>query len=239
VRAVTLEIPTDALVALDLVPAKFFERYDEVELLETLRLERGWRLETLRLRSRRPLRSVRELERDATEIRRRYGLQHLEVVERRPRTREWILLVRQRNPEMLDRLLAATGLSVHPVAPFRIDADRALVSFRGEPTPIRRVLRRLEREGLPFRVVRSLPHPYAAHGPIAALTSKQAAAVGRAWTLGYYAVPRRITLTRLSRGAGRSAPALGKMLRRAEGRLIARFLREEERAVTLGSAGEV
>ena len=45
--------------------------------------------------------------------------------------------------------------------------------------------------------------------------------------MGYYAVPRRITLTRLAQQTGRSAPALGKVLRRAEGRIVARWLASE------------
>jgi hypothetical protein len=45
--------------------------------------------------------------------------------------------------------------------------------------------------------------------------------------MGYYAVPRRITLTRLARQTGRSAPALGKILRRAEARLVVRWLSAE------------
>ena len=45
--------------------------------------------------------------------------------------------------------------------------------------------------------------------------------------LGYYAVPRRTTLTRLARVTGQSPPALGKMLRRAEGHLVAQLLSAE------------
>ncbi|MCI4322974.1 MAG: helix-turn-helix domain-containing protein [Thermoplasmata archaeon] len=229
-RAVTIEIATDVLVTLGIVPARFFDRYEEVELMETLRLEQGWRLQLLRVRSRRALRSLRELERDSREIRHRYGLQSLEVVERRPRTREWIVLVRQKNPEFIERLITSSGGGIAPVAPFRIDADRTVASFRGEPGPIRRALKRLEREELPFRILRSSAHPYSAARAVASLTPKQAVAIARAWTLGYYAVPRRITLTRLSKLSGQSPPALGKMLRRAEGRLVTRFLSEEEGA---------
>jgi predicted DNA binding protein len=225
-RAVTIEIATDVLVTLGLVPPRFFERYEEVELMETLRLEQGWRLQLLRLRSRRPLRSLRELEDDSREIRRRYGLQSLEVVERRPRTREWIVLVRQKNPELIERILAAAGGGIAPVSPFRIDADRTIATFRGEPNRLRRVLQRLAREELPFRILRSTARPYSSPRSEVTLTPKQATAIARAWTLGYYAVPRRITLTRLARLSGQSPPALGKMLRRAEGRLVTLFLSE-------------
>ncbi|MFI5415319.1 MAG: hypothetical protein ACHQ16_06620, partial [Candidatus Lutacidiplasmatales archaeon] len=60
-QAVTLEFRTEHLVLLGLVPPVFFEKYEEVELLETLRLERGWRLQLLRLRRNGPLRPDEEL----------------------------------------------------------------------------------------------------------------------------------------------------------------------------------
>ncbi|MCI4346470.1 MAG: helix-turn-helix domain-containing protein [Thermoplasmata archaeon] len=223
----TLEFRTDDLSALGVIPPGFFERYEEVELLETLRLERGWRLQLLRIKRRGPLSSTAELERESRRFRKMYGLTSFEVVERRPRTREWVLLVRQRNPEQLSRLLSLAGGRILPTAPFRIDAERVVASFRGESRPLRRVLARLRRDGLPFRVLRSSQRPYPAPQASEEVTSKQRTVLVRAWVLGYYSVPRRITLTRLSRLTGQSSPALGKMLRRAEGHLVARFLARE------------
>ena len=60
-QTVTLEFATEPLVALGLIPAGFFERYEEVELLETLRLEAGWRLQLVRVRRRGPLKTAAEL----------------------------------------------------------------------------------------------------------------------------------------------------------------------------------
>ncbi len=223
-QTVTLEFRTRDLELLGVIPAKFFQRYEEVELLETLRLERGWRLQLLRIRRRGALRTAEELERESRRIRSLYGLQSFELVERRPRTRDYIVLVRQRNPEGLRRLLALSAGQITPTAPFRIDAERTVATFHATERLLRRVLDRLRREEVPFRVVRAARHPIAADADGASLTVKQRAAVARAWALGYYTVPRRITLTRLSKVTGQSPPALGKMLRRAEGRLVARFL---------------
>jgi HTH DNA binding domain len=224
VLTVTLEFRTDDLVPLGIVPGGLFRKYDSVELLETLRLEKGWRLQLLKLRRKGPLRSDRELERESRQIRREYGLQSFEVLERRPRAREYVILVRQRNPPALERMLALAGGSIVPAAPFRIDERRVLASFRGEGGPLRRVLRRLEREGLPFRVLRSSNRPYGSEVGQRELTERQRTVLARAWALGFYAVPRRITLTRLAGLTGQSPPALGKMLRRAEGTLITRYL---------------
>jgi len=224
VQSVTLEFRTDDLVLLGVIPPGFFEKYEEVELLETLRLEQGWRLELLRVRRRGPLKSAVELERESRRIRALYGLESFELVERRPRTRDYIVLARARNPERLRRWLTLAGGEISPAAPFRLSAERVVASFHGEERALRRVLKRLDREEFPYRILRASGHPVVGDSGSTDLTPLQARLIARAWVLGYYAVPRRITLTRLARQTGRSAPALGKILRRAEGRLVARWL---------------
>lgn len=223
-QSVTLEFRTEDLVLLGLIPPGLFEKYEEVELLETLRLEQGWRLQLLRVRRRGGLRTAEELERESRRIRSMYGLESFELVERRPRTRDYILLVRQRNPERLRRLLSLAAGEISPTAPFRITAEKVIASFHGEERALRRVLKRLDREEFPYRVLRASGRPQVPDAGSASLTPLQAQLISRAWVLGYYTVPRRITLTRLARQSGRSAPALGKVLRRAEGRLVARWL---------------
>ncbi|MGI0139625.1 MAG: helix-turn-helix domain-containing protein [Thermoplasmata archaeon] len=231
-QTVTLEFATEHLVALGLLPARFFERYEEVELLETLRLERGWRLQLVRVRRRGPLKTAAELARESRRIRRAYGLSSFELLERRPRTRDYILLIRQRNPEHLQGWIGLAGGRIAPTAPFRLTPTKVIASFHGEEATLRRVLRRLEREGFPFHVRRASRRPYPEESRSPEPTPLQSDLVARAWVLGYYAVPRRITLTRLARLTGRSAPALGKILRRAEGRLVARYLAEEVSATS-------
>lgn len=226
-QTVTLEFRPADVELLGVLPPQLFHRYEEVELLETLRLEEGWRWQLLRVRRRGPLRSAEELERESTRIRRLYGLASFELVERRPRTRDYILLVRQRNPPALRRLLSLAGGSVSPTAPFLLSPERVVASFHGEEAALRRVLRWLTRQGMPFRVLRAVRRPYSGRLASAALTSRQRTTLARAWMLGYWAIPRRITLSRLARQTGQSPPALGKMLRRAEGALVARLLATE------------
>ncbi len=226
-QSLTLEFRTDDLVLLGIIPHGLFEKYEEVELLETLRLEQGWRLQLLRVRRRGPLRTASELERESRRIRAHYGLESFELIERRPRTRDYILLVRQRNPERLRRLLSLAGGEIAPTAPFRLSAEKVVATFRGEERALRRVLRRLDQEQFPYRILRASGRPFAADRGSASLTTLQSQLLARAWVLGYYTVPRRITLTRLARLTGRSPPGLGKVLRRAEGRLVAQWLAAE------------
>jgi HTH DNA binding domain len=235
-QSVTLEFRTEDLELLGLIPPGLFAKYEEVELLETLRLEQGWRLQLLRVRRKGALRSAAELERESRRIRAVYGFESFELVERRPRTRDYIVLVRQRNPERLRRLLSLAGGEVAPTAPFRITSGKVVASFRGEERALRRVLRRLDREEFPYKVLRASGRPYPSDAGSPLLTPLQAEMLARAWVLGYYAVPRRITLTRLAHQTGRSAPALGKILRRAEGRLVVQWL-SVEGSVPDGGAG--
>jgi predicted DNA binding protein len=226
-QSVTLELRSEDLALLGLIPPGLFDKYEEIELLETLRLEQGWRLQLLRVRRRGPLRTATELEKESRRIRSLYGLESFELVERRPRSRDYIVLVRQRNPERLRRLLSLAGGEIAPTAPFRLDAEKVVASFRGEERALRRVLRRLDREEFPYRILRASGRPFSAEPSTAGLTPLQGRLLARAWVLGYYAVPRRITLSRLARLTGRSPPGLGKVLRRAEGRLVARWLSAE------------
>ncbi len=226
-QSVTLEFRTEDLELLGLIPEGLFAKYEEVELLETLRLEQGWRLQLLRVRRKGALRSAGELERESRRIRSVYGFESFELVERRPRTRDYIVLVRQRNPEQLRRLLSLAGGEISPTAPFRITSEKVVASFRGEERALRRVLRRLDKEEFPYKVLRASGRPYPTDAGTPLLTPLQAEMLARAWVLGYYAVPRRITLSRLAQQTGRSAPALGKILRRAEGRLVVQWLSDE------------
>ncbi len=223
-QSVTLEFRTEDLALLGVIPPGLFDKYEEVELLETLRLEEGWRLQLLRVRRRGVLKTAAELERESRRIRALYGFESFELVERRPRTRDYVLLVRQRNPERLQRWLSLAGGEISPTAPFRLTPEKVVASFLGEERALRRVLKRLDREEFPYRVLRASGRPQIPEEVSAGLTPLQTQLIARAWVLGYYAVPRRITLTRLARQSGRSAPAYGKVLRRAEGRLVARWL---------------
>lgn len=226
-QSVTLEFRSEDLALLGLLPPGLFAKYEEVELLETLRLEQGWRLQLVRVRRRGPLKTASELERESRRIRSLYGLESFELVERRPRTRDYILLLRQRNPDRLRRLLALAGGEISPTAPFRLNAEKVVASFRGEERAIRRVLKRLDREQFPYKILRASGRPFVSEEVSQVLTPLQAKLLARAWVLGYFAVPRRITLSRLARQTGRSPPGLGKVLRRAEGRLVARWLTTE------------
>jgi hypothetical protein len=231
VLRVTLEIPTDRLIPLNLVPAGFFRKFEELELLETLGLQRGWRLQVLRLRSRTEVDPAASWMRRLRRIRATYGLERLEWLESRPRTRDHFFLVRQRNPGPLASLWAlATEGRVLPAQPFILREDRTVASFLADPRTVRRILSELKRLRVPYRLTGVHPSSRTTAqrepGPTPLLTPLQDRLLRDAYRQGFYAIPRRVSLSRLARSLGRTPTGLGKVLRRAEAALLRYYLEE-------------
>lgn len=99
----------------------------------------------------------------------------------------------------------------------------AVVSVRGRRLAVRRLLERLRGDAASpsgaHRVAAILP-------PIRLLTRPQEEALRVAVQAGYYRVPRALNLRALARELGIGAAALSERLRRAEGRVITRFVTE-------------
>jgi hypothetical protein len=221
-QTVTLEIPTRALITLGLVPEGFFDRYSELEVLETLGLAETWRLQVLRLRSRGPIRTAQELKRRQRKIRAMYRLDRIELLEARPSTQDYVFLVRQRNPSPIEALLRSWGGQVFPGRPFLLRPQTTVASFRGPPRALRRVLAVARELGLPLQVrrIRGGLGTEPLEPPSRGLTPLQRRVLSEALRRGYYEVPRRTSLTGLAKVLGRSPAAVGKALRRAEGTLV-------------------
>jgi hypothetical protein len=236
-RSITLELPTRALEPLGLLPRGFFDRYEELELVETLGLEPQWRLQVLRLRSRAPPGPSTPGPSRTREIRRAYGLERFELLESRPSTRDRFFLVRQRNPGTIAALLSEAHGEVYPGRPFLLREQVTLASLRGEPTAVDRVLRRLRSLGVPFQLKRVLPGMGNPSAAVPLLTPRQAKVLEEALRRGFYEQPRRVSLTRLAKALGISPVALGRLLRRAEGSLARRFLETGAGAGRAGPGG--
>ncbi|MDE1820500.1 MAG: helix-turn-helix domain-containing protein [Euryarchaeota archaeon] len=233
-QTVTLEMPTEALVALGLLPEGFFRQFEELELVETLGLEPRWRLQVLRLRSRGPPRSSRELSERQKELQRTYDLERLELLESRPRSRDQFFLVRQRNPGPVQSLVDLAGGEVFPGRPFLLRERTTLASLRGDPKVIRRLLERLKGLEVPYRLrrVRGGVGPAEEEPDAVALTPRQVEVLREAARRGFYDVPRKTSLSELARRLHRSPAAVGKVLRRAEGTLAQEHLRRVAPAAT-------
>ncbi len=228
-QTMTLEIPTEALVPLGLVPPRFFQKFEELELLETLGLDARWRLQILRLRTRAPRDPPRAWVRQGERIRRTYRLERFELLESRPETRDHFFLVRQRNEGPIGALLKQVGGKVFPARPFLLRESITMASFRGEVPALRRVIGFLRSMGIPHRVRRirrGFRGMSREREGADQLTPLQFRILQEAFHRGYYTIPRHTTLAELGASLDRSAAAVGKILRRAEIALVSQHLRE-------------
>ena len=111
----------------------------------------------------------------------------------------------------------AKGVDVDMVA---IDAaGNASVAVRGTRSAVTAMVRSL-REGATYGVDRVAST--SSERPL--LTAAQDAALRAAWRGGYYQIPRPLNLKRLARDVGTSSASLSELLRRAEGRVVGRYL---------------
>lgn len=115
-------------------------------------------------------------------------------------------------------------LSEPPVAEATLDPSGVLSVFaRGARQEVHALLVQLEAAGLAPHVRHLAPPLH--HEPL--LTGAQDAAVRAAASAGFYQVPRKLTLHELAASMGVSTSSLSERLRRAEARLVMRYVRED------------
>lgn len=104
-----------------------------------------------------------------------------------------------------------------------VDPEGRLCLFaHGQREVVQALLSRLQREGFEIRVKHLAPPPPSA--PL--LTPGQEEAVRAAADAGYYLIPRALTLHELAASLGVSPASLSERLRRAEARLVTRYVQE-------------
>lgn len=101
-----------------------------------------------------------------------------------------------------------------------------ICDFRIEPTGVATLVvegdrTKVRRELLPGVELHDITHVRTL-APL--LTSAQHRALSRAFEAGYYTVPKKVTLTELAASLGTSQASLSELLRRAEARIIARYM---------------
>ena len=88
------------------------------------------------------------------------------------------------------------------------------------------MLKIVEDAGVRYRVVSLTDAQFSPHSPISRLTEKQRRAVITAYTLGYYEVPKKITIAQLAERLGLALSTLDVHLRKAERRLMYHIMNE-------------
>lgn len=103
-----------------------------------------------------------------------------------------------------------------------VPEGRLSLLAHGRREAVHALLARLEKEGADVGVKHLAPPA----PPVPLLTPGQEEAVRAAADAGYYLIPRALTLHQLAESLGVSPASLSERLRRAEARLVMRYVRE-------------
>lgn len=139
----------------------------------------------------------------------------------------WLLRIFQSRP-LVPEAFGQCGMI--PRWPARLRDGRIGWVMAGATAALRHLAEELDRAGQKVRI-EACRHPAAPNVP-EGLTRRQSELLARAFLLGYFEVPRRISLTEMSRRFGLAKSTLSQSLARAERAVIAEAAgaRPEERA---------
>lgn len=223
-RLVTLSLATDGLQALGLFPSRFFRHNESLEVLQAFRLagtDVTLLVKILR-RDRGP--SEAEVARQGEALKRRYGLEHFELLGVEEERNAYTVLLRVSMTEGMGEMLRGLGPDLLPARPFLITEPKSLVSFYATDTQLAAVRDLMNAAGLAYSIARSRRVSDRDLRPLGALTERQMHLLRLAHRLGYYEVPAKIRLAHLAEIAGVSKAAVSKQLRIAEGKIFAEVL---------------
>ncbi|HXY87476.1 MAG TPA: helix-turn-helix domain-containing protein [Candidatus Acidoferrales bacterium] len=110
--------------------------------------------------------------------------------------------------------------------PYEVRNRKIKITFLGSAKQVRALLKTVEGAGVRYRVVSLTDAKFSPHSPISRLTEKQRRAVMMAYTLGYYDVPKKITIAQLAERLGLAISTLDVHLRKAERRLMYHIMNE-------------
>ncbi len=126
---------------------------------------------------------------------------------------------RQR-PLKLSPMTAGSYLAL----PFEVKNGKLRVTFLGNAKQVRGVLQSIEKARMHYRVVSLMDAKFSPNSPVARLTEKQREVLTKAYELGYYDRPRRISSEQLARRLNLAKSTLVAHRRKAERRLVAEVL---------------
>lgn len=219
-RRVTVELPSKPLFKAGFLPRSFFVHNESVEILRVYAFQPRERVLLVRVVRTGPRRSADDVRARSAQLRRRYRLRDFEILDVQERGRAYVALLRQENPGMLEQILDDLGAGVTPTTPTIIRRDTSTLSFVADETTEPMVFRLLDALGVPWKLRsrRSERAGTAAAG--GGLTARQQEVLDLAWKLGYFEIPSRADLAKLSALTGLSRNSVSQHLRRALRRIL-------------------
>ncbi len=218
-RRVTVELPSRPLLEAGFVPKAFFAHNESVELLHVYAFQPRERVLLVRVvRSGRPL-SEREIIRRRESLRRRYRLRDFEILRVGEDGRTYVALLRQENPGILEQILEDLGAGVSPTTPTVLRKDVSLLSFVSDDATEKEVFTLLDGLGYPWRLKGRQLVRLGRESEVD-LTPRQRELLSLAWNLGYFDIPARTDLRKLSELTGLSRNTVSQHLRRGMRRIL-------------------
>jgi predicted DNA binding protein len=221
IRRFTIDVPSKGLVRSGVVPQEFFAHNESVEILRVFGFLPRERLLLVRVSRRGPPRTLSEIARSRARLRRRYHLRDFEILRVEEGGLAFVALLRQTNPGVLEAILEELGAGLTLTTPTLIRRDVATLSFLADDGTATQVFRMLDQLGIPWTLRRrAISHGLSSTEEV--LTDRQKEVLGLAWSLGYFDVPARVGLQKLSDLTGLSRNTVSQHLRRG----LRRILRE-------------
>jgi hypothetical protein len=112
------------------------------------------------------------------------------------------------------------------VQPFEVENGQVKMTFLAASTEIRRLLQRIEKKGLRYKVLSLDDARFSQNSPISRLTNKQRRVLITAYNMGYYDLPKKISSRALAEKLGMQHSTLSIHRIKAERKLIETVLTE-------------
>jgi predicted DNA binding protein len=128
----------------------------------------------------------------------------------------------QKRPQNLSRLTSGGFLS----APIEVRDGRMKATFLGTAKQMRSILKSFDAAHVKYKVVSLIDAKFSPNSPLQRLTEKQRNVLIKAYELGYYDRPRRISSEELAQKVNLSKSTLVAHRRKAERRVLTEVLSE-------------
>ncbi len=109
-----------------------------------------------------------------------------------------------------------------------IREDKVKMTYMGTAQQAKAILEKIRQHGIRYKILSLTDAKFSINSPLNGLTEKQRKVLIVAYKLGYYSLPRRISTEQLAKKLNLHKSALQVHRRKAELRLIAEVLREQE-----------
>jgi len=200
-----------------LFPERPIQKIRSMEVLHFLRLDYQEVAMILRVEFNEPNISIEDIFRDdLAEIQ---LLEHETGKEQENRTYTYFIKTLRSGPDV-------TAVGGYVSLPYEIRGGKIKITFLGSAKQVRDFIKLFDQAGVRYRVASLTDAQFSPHSPLNRLTEKQRRVFMTAHNLGYYEVPRKISLAQLAERLHLAHSTLGVQLRRAERRLLNHIINE-------------